>query len=136
MIQPKAMQCPQCRAAIAWDGPRATHPPFCCSHCKSLLAVSDTYWRAIVIPCLLGGFALAWAANLWTLTASILGSCLGSVGWVWATFPLAFPMGWVLVRTVPYFVSVPLQLYRRSSVTTLDLNRERDMELEERDVLP
>ena len=114
------------------------YPPFRCANCDASLAVSETHCRIQVLLSMLGGFAIAWYAKVYTLlVVPILGDdCVGFIAWLCVIGCLAYPLLMVLVRVAPYLISVPLQMYCRSSVTTLDLNRERDMELEERDVLP
>jgi hypothetical protein len=86
---------------------------------------------------LLGGFALARAADLLGLIdLPDPQTCGGFWAWYLVIVCLTIPVMVVLARVVPFLVSVPLQFYEYGHVTTLDLNRDRDMELEERDVLP
>ena len=86
----------------------------------------------------MGGLAFVWYAKVYSLlVVPIVGDdCLGIVVWLGVAFCLGLALTLMLEAILPYIISIPLQLYRHSSVNTLDLNRERDMESEERDVIP
>ena len=130
MISSRRMRCPQCNAAIAWDRLKAARGSFRCPHCDALLSVAESYARALVTMGLLGGCALAWITKVRVLLYPSMGIEIGAIMSLWAGFPIGFLMVTVLGRIVPFFVSVPLQFYRRSSVTTLDLDRDGQSETE------
>ncbi|MDR3718536.1 MAG: hypothetical protein P4K98_07015 [Bryobacteraceae bacterium] len=100
------------------------------------MKVPQWYWAIEYYLSLLGGWGLARLVDLsGFISLPDPGDCGGFVLWLFVTLVLAFPVSVVAVSLMPYLVSVPLTFYEYGSVTTLNLDRERDMEMEERDIL-
>jgi len=110
--------CPNCHSSIVFDKGlfRGTH----CKGCNSILFVSQTYSRALVLLSIVAAEALLWMMNIRRLFYPTLGVPFGLLVSLALGFPLAFANLTVMVRTVPRVVA-PTLVLRRGTFNTLGL---------------
>ena len=120
MIRAKAMRCPRCLSTVPWDRAEVARGSFRCPHCAALLVMSRTFARILLVPCIVAGFAVVRQHGVWSLLrpSSGCGMAIAALGII---FGVAFLTLMVLVRVVPYLLSVPLELDGEAFMTTLGL---------------